>query len=205
MEVTAEEVCDDYVVQFGGDRVRYAGHLLDRPAARCAGRAAGSGWSRSVRCWRGGSRSRPSRSLSTRAGSMAVLAMLAFGLAGTLWRPCWSSARRGPGPGTREGRRGEARSGEETIRGQVVGPDGEPVAGATVIAWRSRSTPDGIGDPGDAPRKYEFSRKATDGDGRFALAVAVSKTDEPIDPSGPKSGQSVSAIATRRASAWVIS
>src|SRR5205814_8916935 len=29
MEETAEEVCDDYVVEFGADRARYAGLLLD--------------------------------------------------------------------------------------------------------------------------------------------------------------------------------
>ena len=29
MEVTAEEVCDDFVVHWGADRARYAGQLLD--------------------------------------------------------------------------------------------------------------------------------------------------------------------------------
>ncbi len=29
LEETAEEVCDDYVVEFGADRCRYAGHLLE--------------------------------------------------------------------------------------------------------------------------------------------------------------------------------
>ncbi len=200
LEVTAEEVCDDYVVQLGGDRARYAGHLLDL-AGRALPPAAPAGVGmvslRSLLARRIARILDPSRSLSTRAGSMAVLAMLTFGLAGTLLAGLLVVGAKREARAQAPAKAVEAKPdpGEETIRGQVVGPDGEPVAGATVIAWRSRMTPDGIGDPGDAPRKYEFSRKATDGDGRFALAVAGSKTDEPIDPSGPESGQSVSVIA----------
>jgi beta-lactamase regulating signal transducer with metallopeptidase domain len=29
LEVTAEELCDDYVVEYGAERARYAGHLLE--------------------------------------------------------------------------------------------------------------------------------------------------------------------------------
>ena len=68
-----------------------------------------------------------SRSLSTRAGTRAVLAMLAVGLAGTLL-----AGLLGVGSGQSEVLALEAETkavtNSEAIRGQVVGPDGKPVA-----------------------------------------------------------------------------
>ena len=69
-----------------------------------------------------------SRSLSTRAGTRAVLAMLTVGLAGTLL-----AGLLGVGSGQSEvlAEVADATTASEnnTIRGQVVGPDGKPVAG----------------------------------------------------------------------------
>ena len=76
----------------------------------------------------------PSRSLSTRAGTRAVLATLAAGFAGTLL-----AGLLGVGEGKREALAQteekaksvatKPASEDGKIRGQVVGPDGKPVAG----------------------------------------------------------------------------
>ena len=88
LEAAAEEVCDDYVVQFGADRTRYAGHLLEL-AGRALPPAAPAGVGmialRSMLARRIVRLLDTSRSLSTRAGTRAVLAMLIVGLAGTLF------------------------------------------------------------------------------------------------------------------------
>ena len=61
-----------------------------------------------------------SRALSTRAGARAVMAMVAVGLAGTVFAGLLgiegkrAAVAAGPGPATSE----------KSIRGQVVGPDG---------------------------------------------------------------------------------
>ena len=143
LEGAAEEVCDDYVVQFGADRTRYAGHLLE-----LAGRAlppvapAGVGMVslRSMLARRIVRLLDTSRSLSTRAGTRAVLAMLVVGLAGTLL-----AGLLGVGSGENEAMAQVAETkpapNGETIRGQVVGPDGKPVPGAKVTAWRQPRQP----------------------------------------------------------------
>ncbi len=141
LESAAEEVCDDYVVQFGADRARYAGHLLE-----LAGRAlpptapAGVGMIalRSMLARRIVRLLDTSRSLSTRAGTRAVLAMLIVGLAGTLL-----AGLLGVGSGENEASAqvAEAKPAptHEIVRGQVVGPDGKPVPGAKIIAQRRRA------------------------------------------------------------------
>ena len=87
LEGVAEEVCDDYVVQFGADRTRYAGHLLElaeRALPPLAPAGVGMVSFRSMLARRVVRLLDTSRSLSTRAGTRAVLAMLVVGLAGTL-------------------------------------------------------------------------------------------------------------------------
>ena len=136
LEGAAEEVCDDYVVQFGADRTHYAGHLLE-----LAGRAlppvtpAGVGMIslRSMLARRIVRLLDTSRSLSTRAGTRAVLAMLVVGLAGTVL-----AGLLGVGSGKDEAlaqlaeAKGDAKdepkreSNGEVVGGQVVGPDGKP-------------------------------------------------------------------------------
>ncbi len=87
IEETAEEVCDDYVVEFGADRTRYAGHLLEL-AERTLPPLAPSGVGMiSLRSLLGRRITRildSSRTLSTRAGRRAIAATLLAGLAGTL-------------------------------------------------------------------------------------------------------------------------
>ncbi len=88
LEAVAEEVCDDFVVQFGSDRARYAGHLLELagrtlPPAALAG--VGMVSLRSLLARRVVRILDTSRCLSTRLGARACLAMLAAGFAGTVF------------------------------------------------------------------------------------------------------------------------
>ena len=133
LEGVAEEVCDDFVVQFGADPARYAGHLLElaeRALPPLAPAGVGMVSLRSMLARRIVRLLDTSRSLSTRAGTRAVLAMLVVGLTGTLL-----AGLLGVGSGQSEvlAEVADAKpaSEKDTIRGQVVGPDGKPVAGAT--------------------------------------------------------------------------
>ncbi len=90
IEFTAEEVCDDYVVQFGGDRERYATQLVDiaelsTAVSAAAVAAAGVGIIslRSMLARRVERIMDSSRELSTRVGSLLLLLILIIGLAST--------------------------------------------------------------------------------------------------------------------------
>ena len=86
LEVTAEEVCDDFVVQFGGDRTEYANrlvgiaHLSTAPIA-----AAGVGVVslRSMLTRRVARILDTSRTLSTRVGNSILVAVFVCGIFGT--------------------------------------------------------------------------------------------------------------------------
>jgi beta-lactamase regulating signal transducer with metallopeptidase domain len=87
IEETAEEVCDDFVVAFGADRGRYAGHLLDLAGRRLPPLApAGVGMIslRSLLARRIARILDSTRSLSTQAGRRTLTATLLAGLAGTI-------------------------------------------------------------------------------------------------------------------------
>jgi beta-lactamase regulating signal transducer with metallopeptidase domain len=87
LEAAAEEVCDDYVVQFGGDRSRYARGLVEIAELSTApvGAAAVAIVSlRSILAKRVTRIMDSSRSLSTRAGNLLLAVVIAGGLAGTL-------------------------------------------------------------------------------------------------------------------------
>jgi hypothetical protein len=87
LEAAAEEVCDDYVVQFGGDRSRYARGLVEIAELSTVpvGAAAVAIVSlKSILAKRVIRIMDPSRSLSTRAGNLLLAAVIAGGLAGTL-------------------------------------------------------------------------------------------------------------------------
>ena len=87
IEATAEEVCDDFVVSFGADRARYAGHLLDLARRRLpplAPSAVGMVSLRSLLARRIMRILDSTRSISTGAGRRAIAATLLAGLTGTL-------------------------------------------------------------------------------------------------------------------------
>jgi len=151
MEVAAEEVCDDYVVQWGADRVRYAGLLLDlaeRTLPPVAPSAVGMISLRSLLARRVTRILDRSRVLSTRAGARAIAATLLAGLAGTLLvgligvgdadrealadepkaektEPIFPEKQ-----AAAEGRQNQAK--DVPITGRIVDLEGRPIAGATV-------------------------------------------------------------------------
>jgi len=87
LEATAEEVCDDYVVEFGADRSRYAGHLLELAERRLPPLAPSGVGMISLRSLLARRITRildSTRTLSTQAGRRAIAATLLAGMAGTL-------------------------------------------------------------------------------------------------------------------------
>jgi beta-lactamase regulating signal transducer with metallopeptidase domain len=86
IEVTAEEVCDDYVVQLGGNREEYAHRLVDI-AELCSVPVGAAGVAmvslRSILAQRVGRILDTSRSLSTRDGNLLLALVIAVGLIGT--------------------------------------------------------------------------------------------------------------------------
>ncbi len=178
LEVTAEEVCDDYVVQFGADRGRYAGHLLklaERRLPPLAPSGVGMISLRSLLARRIARILDATRPISTRAGSRAILTTLAAGLAGTLLvglLGVGAVARKAEAQHPPKGTEAHAPPEIRTIRGQVVGPDGKPFPGATVIAARGHRVPNAIGDDGNPDFRCEIlMRKPADDQGRFELRL----------------------------------
>lgn len=87
LEATAEEVCDDHVVQFGGDRSSYARRLVDIAELSSAPFPAASVGMVSLRSMLSRRVARildTSRSLSTRAGGTVLALVLVVGVLGTL-------------------------------------------------------------------------------------------------------------------------
>jgi len=184
LESTAEEVCDDYVVQFGADRARYAGHLLDlarRALPPVTPSAVGMVSLRTMLARRVVRILDTSRSLSTRAGKRAVLTMLTVGILGT-----FGAGLLGVGGGRGAKAQTPEKPLESTDRSndkdkvislQVIGPDGKPVPRARVIVSRWRVVPgNGVGDAKDASERIEVVRAAVDENGRYDLAL------EGLDP-----------------------
>jgi len=147
LEVTAEEVCDDYVVQFGADRSRYAGHLLDlaeRTLLPLAPAGVGMISLRSLLARRVTRMLDTSRTLSTRAGARAIAVTLLAGLAGTLLagligvevgnRPVLGDEPKVEKPAATLKPSPEATQpkNDVPITGRIVDLEGRPVAGATV-------------------------------------------------------------------------
>jgi len=183
MEVTAEEVCDDYVVEFGADRASYAGLLLEfagRTLPPVAATAVGMVSLRSLLARRVVRILDSSRSISTRAGTRAVGLMLAAGLAGTMLAGLLGVGgprRQALAQGSPKVEDAKPAPKEDTIRGQVVGPDGKPFPGATVIASVAHmSAPDGVGENFHARRRYEFTTRTADQDGWFEVPADKPRT-----------------------------
>ena len=150
LELTAEEVCDDFVVRFGGDREAYAHRLVDiaeLSSAPVAAAGVGIVSLRSMLAKRVTRIMDTSRSLSTRVGSLLLTLVLAGGLVGTS-----IVGLVGVGPQASRADAESATNDEETalhqeggndqygtevandddlitVCGKVVGPDGKLVAG----------------------------------------------------------------------------
>jgi protocatechuate 3,4-dioxygenase beta subunit len=159
LDSTAEEVCDDYVVQFGGDRREYAHRLVDiaeLSLAQTAVAGVGIVSLRSMLAARVARIMDTSRSLSTRIGSLLLAIVLTAGLTATLLVGLVGVE---PGQVVAEATLAESTSDEGvpvdeptevaddeesgavhgdviTVRGRVVDPDGAPVPDADVYALR---------------------------------------------------------------------
>ncbi|QEH35428.1 Regulatory protein BlaR1 [Aquisphaera giovannonii] len=178
IEAAAEEVCDDVVVHLGADRAHYAGHLLElagRSLPPVAPAGVGMISLRTMLARRVVRILDDSRSLSTRVGTLAVAATLAAGLCGTLLAGML-------GVGGRDAATGDAKesgSGGKVTRGRVVGPDGRPVPGAKVTAWRSHRDPSLLrfGKGVYLGGQYEYVKTTADSEGRFEVADESAESD----------------------------
>jgi protocatechuate 3,4-dioxygenase beta subunit len=95
-----------------------------------------------------------------------------------------------PSPGSESSR--------TTLRGRVVGPDGKPVAGATVTAARYRRAAIGTDYWGTftwEPTRQEMDRSAADADGQFRLSVERFDPDMDQDPESPNRWQMAIVVA----------
>lgn len=164
IDATAEEVCDDFVVQFGGSRESYATSLVDlaslsTPSIAFAG--VGMVTMRSLLGQRVGRIMDTSRSLTTRVGNLPLLIVISGGLAailicGFIGLSSSSSAtaqdptkseigsttvvkevkQQSPKPNVSTLKVIE--SSTETITGRITGHDGKAVAGAKLLWYRTR-------------------------------------------------------------------
>ena len=201
IEETAEEVCDDFVVAFGADRGRYAGHLLELAERRLpplAPSGVGMISLRSLLARRIARILDSTRSLSTRAGRRTIAATLLAGLAGTILagllgvgggsrnlhaeepKPGTSATADNPEPAPAGPVKPESRI---TVKGRVVDQDGRPVAGATVASARYRRG--GVGPYGRDADRQEIDRVVTDADGRFSLTIIDSESGSDPEPDDP--------------------
>ncbi len=158
LEATAEEVCDDYVVEHGGDPFEYAHRLVDIAELSTAPMAAAGVGIVSLRSMLAQRVQRimdTSRSLSTRVGRLLLAVVLAGGLVGTLVvglvgvgaQP--SIAEVAAAADEIESQRGDDQAADELkpadatpdngggdeaieVRGRVLDASGKPVGGATV-------------------------------------------------------------------------
>ncbi len=193
LEETAEEVCDDYVMEFGADRGRYAGHLLDLAERRLPPLAASGVGMISLRSLLARRIARildSTRKLSTRAGARAITLTFVAGLAATLLVGLLGIGRgnrevlgdepkvevsKGPGDISSTTSHSSPAAERKSVTSRVVDPDGKPVVGAIVTVARYRSSEFGRYLV-DAERQ-EIGRAVADSDGRFTL------TYERLDPS----------------------
>jgi beta-lactamase regulating signal transducer with metallopeptidase domain len=190
IEEAAEQVCDDFVVQFGADRARYAGLLLELAAHSLPPLNASAVAMISLRSLLARRVTRildSTRALSTRTGTRAVCTVVSAGLAGTILAGLLVVAHGGrqalaqPAP---KGVGAPATEADHTIRGQVVGPDGRPLPGANVIAARRRTTPDGVGDLQRWQPYRDFVRTTANKDGRFVIRFDRSADDHEQSTAG---------------------
>ncbi len=201
MDETAEEVCDDYVMHFGGDRENYARRLVDlAELATVPVAAVGVGMVllRSVLARRVMRILDSSRSLSTGVGRRVLWSVLAGGLACTLCMGLIglearsSLAKAESALAAQPGVTAETATPAEqepvsVYAGQVVDPNGQPVAGAKIYLvyyvpdltgllvpnWKSRATTDATGRFQFSMRDEDFGENASSREWKAAAICAV--------------------------------
>ncbi len=216
IEESAEEVCDDFVVAFGSDRTRYAGHLLEL-AGRTMPPLAPAGVGMISLPSMLGRRIRrildSSRQLSTRVGRRAIAATLIAGLVGTILAGLVGvgTAARAVQDDKKGNEKATAADGPKIVRGQVVDPDGRPVAGARVVDLEYLAPTTTVDTDnyrmgsGHWPwTRRELDRGVTDADGRYRLSIRPSAPDASLDENARKNWNIplVIAQATGYGPAW---
>jgi len=214
IELTAEEVCDDYVVAFGADRARYAGHLLEVAKRTLPLFAPGAVAMISLRSLLARRVSRildSSRGLSTRvsariiattllAGLAAVMLAALIGVSGTNRSVLADRSKRDE---TAPANFAPTGSPQTRAEGRVVDPDGKPVVGATVTVARFRAG--GIGPYGWDADRQEMDKTVSGNDGRFSLTYENLDVETAEKPESPDHWRSslVVAQAPGFGPAWV--
>ncbi len=208
VERTAEEVCDDYVINCGGDRRGYAHRLVDiAELSSVPITAAGVGIVslRSVLAKRVSRIMDTSRSLSTAVGGFLLALVLAggaicttiVGLVGPHPSLAEAKSLTAENGVTSHDERGSTESGRKaaaanedviTVRGSVVDPDGKPVAGAAVHVLRWYWDP--------AVPKVSLAAATSDSRGRFEISYR--KSQFTVDVGRPEMWKEVTIIASAK-------
>ena len=176
LEIAAEEVCDDFVVEFGGNRSDYANRLVDIAELSTASIAAAGVGVVSFRSMVEQRVSRimdTSRALSTGASKMILVTVLSCGLLCTTMTGLLGLSPSRPvveAPLQSEDGASDSKKidGGKRFTGQVVDEAGNPIAGVTVSAVRSRGVPYQY-------NVYEYDQVATiqtDALGQFEMKIA---------------------------------
>ena len=170
IEETAEEVCDDFVVTFGADRGRYAGHLLELAGRRLPPLApAGVGMIslRSLLARRIARILDSTRALSTRAGRRTLTATVLAGLAGTIL-----AGLLGVGSGSRNLLADEPKPGMSATAGD---PKPSPFSAATGQAIKTSEQPAAVKDVQGkaAARDVPITGRIVDLEGRPVPGVTI--------------------------------
>lgn len=213
IEATAEDVCDDYVVRFGGDRTEYAHQLADIAERRLVPSMVLGVGMMSLRSMLGRRVARimdGSRALSTRVGNLLIVVVFLGGFAATMTagliglasrptlaenKPAKKSERVDqpkiaekddlPAQDAKETRlaannasttESKSDAGEKKINyyeGQVVDPDGKPVAGAKLHLVNFDYDP-----LGQLPVEWKPIAE-TDAQGKFRFSQNVDDTEDP--------------------------
>ncbi len=204
LEITAEEVCDDFVVQFGGDRTEYANRLVGIAELSTAPIAAAGVGVVSLRSMLGQRVTRildTSRTLSTRASKLLFVTVLGCGMLGTAMAGLLGVSSAVPEDvivsldsddenksqelGIVETSKAESQS--IKYRGKVVDEDDRPIENATVEVNRWQPEPTVIP---QAPLATTTSGPG----GEFELIVDKSKFPD----AGPRFWKQTAVVAHRQ-------
>lgn len=182
LETTAEEVCDDYVVQLGGNREEYARSLVDL-AELCLVPVGAAGVAmvslRSILARRVRRILDTSRSLSTRASHLLLVLVIAAGLVGTLGvgfiglsAPLLATAA----DEAAQQETGEKPTPDKVVEGRVIDENGRPVSGVPVAVIARWMQPGRGGDLDASGTVLAEGVTEKDGHYRLSLKEASSKT-----------------------------
>ena len=211
LEATAEEVCDDYVVHYGGNREQYANRLVDiAEFSSLPATAAGVGIVslRSMLSRRVARIMDSSRSLSTRVGNLLLLLVILGGLVATSAVGLVGLSSEGPSAVADAPDAASANAADNALKtdadavgeqleysGTVVDPDGKPVSGARLYLVYFVPEPTGLLTP-------DWEQLAvTDSQGDFQFSIRDDHFG-PLAPARQWEPGSICAVADGYGFAW---